>query len=197
MHVKVLVYKTIIDSGADSEATRAARSAMPNLTNEFIDTYGEHQGVLVPGKQIGYDLNGPFGSYRFKSVGGQCILEGIKVSNVSGWKDRSSVNNDIILYQNMWGGWWQQLLPKLLSHMTNHSNRPVTVDYVQRQGPEWNHITFTCVMERLDSKPKGLSQYKILRRETIPPPLTKTAPTKDESEETINTDASVKKRKIA
>ena len=139
---------------------------MPKLTDTFIDTYGEHRGLIAPGKDIGYSRYGPLRSYRFEiDTNGAYKLMGIKISNASGWQDKWSLcSDDCILYQNMWGSYWRTLLPKLQSHQENYSDSPVIIDYFEYINGDWNHIVLSCKLERLDRKENGLSKYKMLYR---------------------------------
>ena len=150
--------------------------AVTKLMEHFIDTYGgEHRGLIAPGEQIGYARYGPFQSYRFETdTKGGFKLMGIKISNASGWKDKWSLyTDDCILYQNMWGEYWRKLLPKLQSHRSNYPDAPVTIDYFQSTGGGWNHIVFSCKMERLDLEQKRFSKYKMLYRSGVNPKPTK------------------------
>jgi hypothetical protein len=142
----------------------------------FIDTYGgERRGIIGNNDQLGYDLDGPFRSYRFETdTNGNYKLMGIKIMNPSRWKDAWSLDtDDCLLYQNMFGWYWPKLLPKLQSHEKNYPDAPVTLDYLQCTGGGQNHIVFSCKMERLNYKSKGNSKFKMLYRSGANPKPTK------------------------
>jgi hypothetical protein len=135
------------------------------LSDYFVDKYGTPRGILND-RQLGYKREGPSKSYKFVEENGKFKLMRIKIRDGvydADWKDAFYADKeDFIKYQNMFGEYWTELLPKLKSHHANYPTSPISLDLIRYDNSVWYHIEFTCVLDFLDNADLGISRFKML-----------------------------------